>query len=51
MQLARSDGNAVADEVAVIAISAGVAAIVASAALAWNGWRERLARVRLQQMQ
>ena len=40
-----------ADAVAMIVISAGVAAIVSSVALAWNGWRERLSRVSLQQMQ
>ncbi len=40
-----------ADAVAMIVISAGVAAIVSSAALTLNGWRERLSRVRLQQMQ
>ena len=36
---------------AMIVISAGVAAIVSSAALILNGWRERLSRVSLQQMQ
>jgi len=41
----------VADAVAMIVVSAGVAPIVLSAALAWNGWRERLNRVSLQQMQ
>src|SRR5215471_8070412 len=40
-----------ADSVAMIVVSAGVAAIVLSAALACNGWRERLNRVSLQQMQ
>ena len=40
-----------ADAVAIIVISAGVAAIVSSVALAWNGWRERLSRVSLQQME
>lgn len=40
-----------ADAVAMIVISAGVAAIVSSAALTLNGWRERLSRVSLQQMQ
>lgn len=40
-----------ADAVAMIVISAGVAASVFSVALAWNGWRERLSRVSLQQMQ
>ena len=39
-----------ADSVAMIVVSAGVAAIVLSAALACNGWRERLNRVSLQQM-
>src|SRR5215831_3058676 len=40
-----------ADVGAMIVISAGVAAIVSSAALAWNGWRERLSRVSHQQRQ
>lgn len=40
-----------ADAVTIIVISAGVAAIVSSVALAWNGWRERLSRVSLQRMQ
>src|SRR5215471_19977373 len=40
-----------ADAVAMIVISAGVAAIVSSVALALHGWRERLSRVSLQQMQ
>src|SRR5215831_12556928 len=40
-----------ADAVAMIVISAGVAATVSSVALALNGWRERLSRVSLQQMQ
>src|SRR5215472_17306217 len=40
-----------ADAVTIIVISAGVAAIISSVALALSGWRERLSRVSLQRMQ
>jgi predicted phosphoribosyltransferase len=40
-----------ADTLTTIITSAAVAAIVSSAAVIWNGWRERVSRVNLQQMQ
>jgi hypothetical protein len=41
----------VADALTTIVTSAAVAAVVSSAAVAWNGWRDRVSRIRLQRMQ
>ena len=39
------------DVLTTIITSAAVAAIVSSAAVAWNGWRDRVSRIKLQRMQ
>jgi len=39
------------DVLTTIISSAAVAAIVSSGAVAWNGWRDRVSRIKLQRMQ